>query len=176
MADEAEQALMANGNPFQIFQRNGVLVRPVQSKHRAADRGDEKRWTSTWRLIPVSEPWLCDVLTRCADFVRYDVRTKTWTPKDCPHRVAEMLLSRVGEWSIPNLLGVTTSPFLRQDGSICQTPGYDPDSEILYRPGDQDFPEVKANRPKDEAAEALATLDAVIGRSPSSRRSTGQWC
>lgn len=47
----------------------------------------------------------------------------------------------VGRWGLPPLDGVVTMPVLRPDGTLLQTPGYDPDTRLFYAP-DVDMPDV----------------------------------
>jgi len=42
-----------------------------------------------------------------------------------PDRVAQMYLDMVGEWGLPPLIGVSTSPLLSADGSVRVADGYD---------------------------------------------------
>lgn len=51
------------------------------------------------------------------------------------------------------------APSLRQDGSILQTPGYDPSSCLLFRPGGYSFPIIPDNPSKDDA---LKSLDDIL--------------
>ena len=51
--DEAEEALIQAGG-FDIYQRGGLLVRPVLEPAHAADN----RSTITWRFSPVKLPFL----------------------------------------------------------------------------------------------------------------------
>src|SRR6516164_1167218 len=72
--------------------------------------------------------WL---LTCAAQFVKYNTRAKKWLPVDAPDKVAQILLANEGKWRLPILTGVTNAPFVRTDGSVCETPGYDPESGLL---------------------------------------------
>jgi len=102
---EVEEVLLDRAQD--LYQRGGLIVRPVLSKVRAADDRD----TLAWRLIPVRSTYLVDLATRLIDFRKYDSRTKTYKPIDCPNRVAETYLARDGEWRLPLLFGVTNTPF-----------------------------------------------------------------
>jgi hypothetical protein len=50
-----------------------------------------------------------------------------------PDRVAKMYLSMSGEWHLPPLTGVTTSPLLSGDGSVRVARGYDRDTGLWCR-------------------------------------------
>jgi hypothetical protein len=47
-------------------------------------------------------------------------------PVTLPDRVAQMYLDMCGEWGLPPLAGVSTSPLLSADGSVRMADGYDP--------------------------------------------------
>ena len=57
------------------------------------------------------------------------------------------------------------APFLRSDGSLCETPGYDPASKLLFK-ADGLFPAVPQQPSRDEALQALALLEDLIGTFP----------
>jgi hypothetical protein len=100
-------------------------------------------------------------LTCAAQFLRYDGRAKDWKAVDAPDRIAEAYLARCGSWKLPLLTGVSSTPFLRADGSICETPGYDPASTLLYKPTGQ-FPPIPQQPSRREAEEAIAVLKNLI--------------
>src|SRR5690606_12956696 len=62
-----------------------------------------------------------------------------------------------GRWALPELVAVVSRPVLRPDGTVLQTPGYDPASKVLYAPT-ADFPTVP-DRPT--RAQARAALDEL---------------
>jgi hypothetical protein len=159
IVDAAEKMLLAS--KYEIYQR-GVLVRPAVVPLKASDDRD----TEGWRLIPITAPYLVDVLTRCASFVRWDKRSKNYVSIDAPDKVAQTYLARAGEWKAPVLAGIVNTPFLRVDGSICQTAGYDAASGLLFRPGAQKFPPIPQRPSKDEARAALAKLREPIALFP----------
>src|SRR5262249_2338992 len=119
VVNEAEEALLSLGRD--IYQRGGLIVRPILSKLKAAD----DRETSGWRLLPVTGPWPVESLTCGARFLKYDGRSKDWVAVDAPDKVADAYLNRHGSWKLPILTRITNAPFLRGDGSICEPPGYD---------------------------------------------------
>lgn len=73
-----------------------------------------------------------------------------------PRLIAE--LAARGEWQgASELVGITETPFLRPDGSVCQTPGYDSATGYLYVPNIV-FPPVPSEPTRAEAVEALDAL------------------
>jgi hypothetical protein len=161
--DEAEAALLADIARQQLYQRGELVVRPVRLKLRAADMRGSKRETTGWQLLQVTKPYMIETLTRVAHFERWNERAKDWTAKNCPGWVAETYLARAGRWKIPVLLRIVNSPFLRGDGSLCERPGYDRDSALLYILGrGQSFPSVPAVPTLQQAREALTYLDDTL--------------
>jgi putative DNA primase/helicase len=58
------------------------------------------------------------------------------------------------------------TPFLRADGSLCEQPGYDPASGLLFKPDRESFPPVPREPSKDDALAALATLEQLLATFP----------
>ena len=92
-------------------------------------------------------------------------KVKGWKPIDAPDKVANALLSRRGKWKLPFLNGIVQAPFLRIDGSLCETPGYDLESKLLFR-ADDVFPPIPQRPSRDDAMKALKLLEALIGTFP----------
>ena len=80
--------------------------------------------------------------------------------------VAETYLSRRGHWKLPLLAGVVNTPFLRVDGSIRETAGYDAASKLLFKPEDQFYPPVPQYPDKADAEAALELLCRLIETFP----------
>ena len=158
VVNEAEQALLSLGEEF--FERGGMLVRPVRSTIINKDGMAEG-----WQLIPVARPYLVEALCRAAQFVRMNAQFKVWKPIDAPDKVASALLSRRGKWKLPVLNGIVQTPFLRVDGSLCETPGYDPVSKLLFK-AEGSFPPIPQQPSRDDALAALALLEGLIDTFP----------
>jgi hypothetical protein len=160
VVNEAENALLLLGR--EIYQRGGLVVRPVLSKLKAADERD----TFGWSLVPVTRPHLVEVLTCAARFLKYNGRSRQFLPIDAPDNVAETYLARIGAWKLPILTGIVAAPFLRADGSICELPGYDAASGMLFKPDAQTFPPIPLTPSKDDARAALQELSSLIDTFP----------
>ena len=156
VVNEAEEALL--GLEREVYQRGGLLVRPLLLP--TIPPNDD------WHLTPLTRPWLVEALTCAARFLKWDARAKAYVPIDAPDEVAEALLSRGGNWKLPILSGITKTPFLRRDGSICESPGYDTASGLLYKPGNENFPPIPQQPSKDDALAALALLDHLLDDFP----------
>lgn len=155
-ADEAENVLIKAGG---IFQRAGGLVRPA---HKPAEtvRGIA-RPNGALVLLPVDAALLQDDLDRRVYWYKWDSRTQKWVTTNCPAKVANTLIARRGLWRFPSLIGVTTAPTLRPDGSILSTPGYDRATGLLYQPA-AEFPTIPEQPSKDTATAALNDLKTVL--------------
>ena len=156
VVDEAEEALLGSGR--EVYQRGGLLVRPLLVPTIPAN--------DDWKFTPLTRPWLIEALTCAARFLKYNARAKAYVPVDAPDEVADALLSRSGKWKLPVLAGITRAPFVRRDGTLCETPDYDAASGVLCKRGGDSFPPVPQQPSKADAAEALALLDRLLDGFP----------
>ena len=160
VVDQAEQILL-DADP-DIYQRGDFVVRPATVKLLAADQHQ----TFGLRLIPIKAQHLVERLTRIANFQKYDARSEYWKPINCPFDVAVAYLQRIGEWQLRRLAGISNGPTLRPDGSILERPGYDPETGILYHPGESTFIPLPQNPTRDEALDALSMLKELVSEFP----------
>jgi hypothetical protein len=161
VVNEAEHALIQS-SLNEIYQRGGILMRPVRGTIINKDGRMEG-----CQLIPVVRPYLVGKLCCVAQFLRMNNRGKMkgWKPIDAPDKVADTLLSRRGDWKLPVLNGIVQAPFLRVDGSLCETPGYDRTSKLLFK-ADEAFPPIPQHPSRDDALKALKILETLIGTFP----------
>jgi len=160
VVDEAEDALLLLGR--EIYQRGGLVVRPVLTTFKASKQRD----ILGWHLVPVSPAYLVDALTVAAQFSKHNARSKKWVTTDAPDKVAEIYLARQGGWKLPVLSGIVYTPFLRADGSICETPGYDSQSGLLFKSDNQGFPPIPQQPSQGDALAALDELEQLIKTFP----------
>ena len=153
---EAEDALILLGR--EIYQRGGLIVRPVRDPSIQDDQ--------SWQLIPMTRPYLVETLCCAAQFSQFDRRAKKWTVVDAPDKVADSYLNRRGRWKLPTLTGIVNTPFLRRDGSVCETPGYDLASELLFKADQQSFPPIPQSPSKADVIAALEKLEQLIESFP----------
>jgi putative DNA primase/helicase len=159
--DRAEAALLAAKVPIMV--RINKLVQPIVTSLRAADN----QKTTAVLLRPLDAENVIYALNRyAAVFERYDSRRNKWVETDPPDKVADGLL-RKGHWIYPIVSGVTTVPTMRADGSIIETPGYDPDTQLWYQPDENlVIPAIKQTPTKDDAATALGLLLQLLDEFP----------
>lgn len=102
----------------------------------------------------VDEPRFDAFLSRAADFVRMtDDGVKYVDP---PLRLVRQIRVLV---DLPSVKGIRELPFLRPDGTVVRTPGYDEDTQILYVPHPQveipNIPEIPSENELRRAVEVL---------------------
>jgi putative DNA primase/helicase len=156
VVNEAEAALIAAGGR-NIYKRGDALVRPTRVRIPTA--GGRK--TYSWQMVNVSKAMMVEELTTVARFEKITKGGKV-TNKDCPDYVAETYLARIGRWKLPDLVGIISTPFFRSDGSLCQKPGYDPASALVYMPSGTTFPPVPSRPTKTDAQAALKRLKEAL--------------
>lgn len=126
IATEGEKALVLSGLP--VYQRGNSLVRPVRSEVPAS----KGRMTVAAGLAAIGAAAMIDRLCQAALWERYDARAKDWRRIDPPAPVAATILSRIGEWRVPPIAGVITTPTLRPDGSVLTVAGYDAATRLYH--------------------------------------------
>jgi hypothetical protein len=68
VVNEAETALLDASGDREVYQRGGLVVRPILSKLKASDNRD----TWAWRIIEVTLPHMVEMLTCAAQFLKWD--------------------------------------------------------------------------------------------------------
>ena len=111
-----------------IFQHGTRLVRV--GRWDAETRGPIARPHGAGVLIDISPEWLTDHMTRVIRWERWDSRKGELKRVDCPSKIASTLLSRVGEWRFPGLVGFCDSPTLTLEGRVVAKPGFDQESGL----------------------------------------------
>jgi hypothetical protein len=159
IATKAEEALINAKAP--LYARGGEIVRPIVEEV-AAFKG---RKTKVARLKPVSTDSLRDYLSRVARWEKYDGRAKKDVQIDPPYDVASTILARDGDWKLPRLVGVITTPTLRPDGSLLSKPGYDAATGLLLV-APPPMPAIPEHPSREDALAALNLLRELLGEFP----------
>ena len=150
-ADALEALLLAN-NPPEMFVRAGALVRVREDEHG----------TPQIQLMEMSH--VRGRLARVADFVRVTEKGET---KVNPPEVVVKDLMALSTWPFPALEAVVESPILRSDGSIFDTPGYDPKTRLFYRPVPGfECPEIPKSPSRESIRGSLDLINGAIGEFP----------
>ncbi|MEI5685453.1 hypothetical protein [Sphingomonas kyungheensis] len=154
----AESALIRAGAPLYV---RGGIVRPAVDDMPAS----HGRRTKVARLCQVDGNMLVDHLSRVADWTKWNERKKGLVATDPPRDVALTILSRDGEWRLPRLAGVITTPTLRPDGTILSEPGYDEATQLLLL-NPPSMPAISEAPTRGQALSALAFLDQLLDEFP----------
>lgn len=155
IATEAEAALIAAGVPF--FKRGGVLVRPIADSVPAA----KGKRATILRTVQVSKESITDHLARVADWQKFDERKNKMVRANPPSQVAEIILSRDGEWRFKELAGVIGTQTLRPDLSLLSEPGRD-EATALWLGDPPAMPDLPQKPTRAQAEEALALLNGLL--------------
>jgi putative DNA primase/helicase len=93
------------------------------------NRGAPARLTLTSSdATPVATPLTTHGVVRLAH--EFSRPIKNNEPVTLPDRVANMYLDMTGEWKLPKLAAICTTPILRDDGTIVIKEGYDPTTAV----------------------------------------------
>ncbi len=139
--DEAVAALSRDPD---IYKRGNTLVRVVLREDGA-------------EIAPMAAATLREKLTASATILRV-TKNGDEKPAHPPQWLVPGISDR-GYWDgIRPLAGVSSIPVLRPDGSVLQTPGWDPHTHVLYCPVSA-FPTIPESPTLDDA---LAAVDALI--------------
>lgn len=159
--DAAEAALIGAG--FGLYQRGGMIVRVGQTVERSRTGATRP----LYRMVEVDESHLRELIERCAEFYRFDARTKEDVRTRCPSDLPRTYIARrsIG-WKLPQLNGIVTAPTLRHDCSILQTPGYDEISGLFLDLRDASFPAIQEEPTPNDARAALAELAGLLTEFP----------
>jgi hypothetical protein len=101
-------------NSKQYYQRGGLIVTVYSDP-----------CINETYIQAISQPSLVRALSIVATWERYDARSKDFVVIDPPVRHATILFSANSYPHLPALNGIARQPYLRPDGSIMTTAGYD---------------------------------------------------
>lgn len=153
VTQEALAALEQRNVPPALFVRSGAVVRV-----RTDERGRPV-------IDTVTEAMLRGRMARTAMWFRAVAENEVRHIAP-PEEVVRDALA-FGRWPFPSLDAITESPVLRSDGSILDTPGYDPQTALYYVPaGGFALPEVPERPAAEQVRAARTLLDEAIGDFP----------
>ena len=137
----------------EVYTQGNMLVR------MGRENADEAIRRSADQLVfcRVAQGWTRVHLTDIAQFMQYDKKAESWVNTSCPAPLVLTWLDQT-DWPILRPLdAIARAPFVRADGSICDTPGYDALSRALYLPSVA-FEPVPTAPTIDDAGAALTRL------------------
>jgi len=134
IVDEAIVALRPDPG---VFVRGSALTRIIESD--GTDPGPQRE-VGAPVMRRATPQWITERLSVDAVFLKKTTRGRGANKEDAivasppPAWIALHVIGR-GTWpSFKNLEGIVTSPTMRRDGSVLQTPGYDRESGLVYIP------------------------------------------
>jgi putative DNA primase/helicase len=150
-----------------IFQQNGQLVR-VERRGGEPEGAELRRPKGTHQIAAVPHEMTQRLLSRHVRFVKVAAsgrgkQRKTVTSQVAAPAALAKLFTNCGSWSgIPNLLGITTTPFIRRDGVIIDTPGFDAVSGYLFIDDGTAWDPVPTHPTDEQVQAAVAQLFEVV--------------
>lgn len=156
MTTDALSAMEAANTPPAVFVRSGRLVR-IQ--------GDEN---GTPVITTLTDNHVKGRLARVADCVKtYKDKNEVRETRVSPPDVVVRDIQALDKFPFPPLDAVVETPVIRPDGTIFDTPGYDPTTRIYYHPSPGFTPKAVADHPTaEELQQALEVLHEAIGEFP----------
>lgn len=116
-------------------------------------------------IIEASKEMLRIALAEVSDWRMQNPRTEEWRRVDVPADYCNSLLRQKRFDGLQQLVGLARHPFLRDDGSLCATPGYDPASRRYGVFEASDYP-AQENPSRTAAEAALGRLNTLIDEFP----------
>lgn len=158
--DQAELALLESD--IEIFQRGGLVVRPVKLPEAVTAEHQSVRLA----FIEATEDWLREAFTRVAVFQKHKGIHGEIVTIDCPLSIVKTYLARTGEWKLPILKAIIYAPTLRPDGSVVDQPGYDPKSGVYASFEPDSFLPIDPKPNRNDAIQAIKTLKSLFNTFP----------
>jgi hypothetical protein len=133
--------------------------------HQGHDDREIRRSSDAVMLVRTTPAWLRTELGKKADWQRYAPVKQTWYNVD-PTAEHPNTLFNLGSWrKIKPLEAIARAPFIRPDGSICDKPGYDNRTRVLYVPSAA-YPAIPTAPDRDCARDALGRIRGVFDQFP----------
>lgn len=155
IVDQLEEVI----SPY-VYTQGASLVRTTDAHNDGAIR----RSTDALMLTPVTKEWARKRLGQLCNFLR---RLKGG---DLVHVAPSAEYTNnmlgLGSWNtLRPLDAIARAPFLRENGSVCDVEGYDPESRVLYVPS-TNYPPIPENPTRRDALEALSRLREPFNEFP----------
>jgi hypothetical protein len=153
-----EQAAVVDRTMSELTRVGGIYVRTLKLVRVIRDHGSTgwlKRPDGTPMIVPIDRDYLLYLLSKRIAWVRMKDGNEFRTSP--PVWVASQLLAH-GEWSFPQLEGISDAPVFRADGSIHDARGYDDRTRVIFDPGGTPFPPIPPAPTHLDARRALLEL------------------
>lgn len=132
----------------------------VQSGRLVTIHSDEKKVPC---IVELSETRLRALMSESADYFTAKhidddiIKTPVFPPIDVVKSILHGMDGK--DYPFPALTGITELPIIRDDGTICQQPGYDTTTGYVYIPGTLLVPDVPTQPTKQDVEQALNKLN-----------------
>lgn len=152
----------------EVFVQGPALVR----RSEAHSIKEIQRSSDGIMLVQVTREWLRNYTDEIAEWQKYVAKGGVGWVKTKPSDEHVSTLLNLRSWSkLRPLEAIARAPFVREDGSICDEPGYDSRSRVLYVPGAA-FPPIPTDPSYAEAHEALERVRGVFDQFPWKERAS----
>ena len=160
------QKALADGHG-RVFRYGGGLAH-VERLANSTRRNGQHVPAGVLEVVACDDIWLRHELAVVAQWERWKEfgEQPQWVACDPPRGVAQTVLVDMKGWCVPVLTGTTEVPIVREDGSVHDTRGYDPETGLFYEPGGVRFPPVPDEPTQEQAAAALYRLSVPIEEFP----------
>lgn len=157
-----DQAVMALAREPSIFQRGGSLVQIMHDHGKKTLKGITRPANSP-RVATLREASLRERLSSVARFVkRKESEDGEQIDQVHPPTFCVAAVGARGHWpSVRHLEGVISSPILRSDGTVLQSPGYDQLTGLFYEPDGVTIEVPEQPTLADARSASSALLDVV---------------
>jgi hypothetical protein len=168
VADAAVEAITRDPRLFCRGESLVIVATEENESVKLTAKTSLKRMAGSPKIVELSDSNVGCMLTRNAEFFRWqkdengeDIDVQVHPPDWCIKAVATRKF-----WpGVRRLVAVVECPYPRADGSIVETPGYDPETGTLYIPS-MDFLPVPENPTQEEAKAAAKTISEVFKEFP----------
>jgi Primase C terminal 2 (PriCT-2) len=151
----------------EVYVQGPHLVR----RSEAHDDGEIHRSSDGMMLILVTREWMKKRLGEIAVWNKFLKTEGRWVETKPSDEHITGVLNLRGWRKLRPLEAIARAPFVRADGSICDEPGYDRRSRVLYVPG-AEFPAIPTAPDQREAFEALERIRGVFDQFPWKERAS----
>lgn len=146
-----------------VYVHEGELVRLVPAQRSAFPLSLRP---PTWRIEALPAPRLRELLSRYARWaVQQSDDVSDAKPTPVPTWVVRAIAARRQWPGIRVLAGLVMTPVLRHDGTVLETPGYDPTTGLYYAP-DCAYPPLASTPTRADAQRAANLLLALVSALP----------